>query len=51
MIDFGLKDLGMGLFLMAVNLTILVLAVALGYRRFLRDAARDAELRAKVLRL
>jgi hypothetical protein len=37
MIDFGLKDLGMGIFLVLVNVSIFLLSVYLGWMRFKRE--------------
>mmetsp|Transcript_10257 Transcript_10257/g.13387 ORF Transcript_10257/g.13387 Transcript_10257/m.13387 type:complete len:593 (+) Transcript_10257:165-1943(+) len=47
MMDFGLKDLGMGLFLVMTNITIFGLCVWLGYVRYLRDRRKVKRRRGK----
>lgn len=46
--DFGLKDLGMGLFLVMTNITIAALCIWLGYARYLKDRRKVLMRRGKV---
>jgi len=48
MMDFGLQDLGMGLFLVMTNLTIFGLCIYLGYVRFHIDRKKIKMRRGKV---
>ena len=47
MIDFGLKDLGMGIFLVLVNLSICFLSLWLGWERLQRYRDSEELLQAK----
>jgi hypothetical protein len=48
MMDFGLQDLGMGLFLVMTNISIFGLCIWLGYVRFERDRKKFKLRRGKV---
>jgi hypothetical protein len=50
MMDFGLQDLGMGLFLVMTNITIFCLCIYLGYVRFERDRNKIKMRRGKVMK-
>jgi hypothetical protein len=43
MVDFGLKDTGMGIFLVLVNIAILGAALGFGYLRFHRKRLKEAQ--------
>jgi hypothetical protein len=47
MVDFGLQDLGMGLFLCATNVVVLACALWLGWVRYRKDKLRSARVFAK----
>ena len=49
-VDFGLKDAGLGLFLVAVNLSVVGLALGLGAQRLRRERAAEAAQLARANR-
>lgn len=51
MMDFGLKDLGMGLFLCAVTLSVLGLAAALGVNRVRRHSREERIKQSKAAKV